>query len=117
MGDFQKFQQVRHLLNINLFFHIARHGGHIGNIHLLDVLALNDVFFPVFVTQCATAATMARDLASGYCREIGFSDPTTVPSDLRACIVMRAARLAAIPLAYVSESTDGASQTDRFAGG
>ena len=71
----------------------------------------------VFMAQCATAATMVRELASGYCREIGFSDPAQVPSDLRSVIILRAARMAANPLGYVSETTDGASQTDRFAGG
>jgi hypothetical protein len=70
----------------------------------------------VFVGQCDNVASLVRDLAESYTRGLGFSDDNTVPSDLFAAVLSRAARTAVNPLAYTTESVDTSSVVDRFSG-
>jgi len=46
----QEFQQICHLLDVDSFFEVARHGREVGDVHLLDVFALDNVFFSVLMT-------------------------------------------------------------------
>src|SRR5579883_319098 len=57
----QVFEQVRHLRHAHLLFQVARHGGKIGNVHGLDILALDDVFLAVFVLQCDGGGRLLAD--------------------------------------------------------
>src|SRR5436190_18244366 len=43
----QVFKQIGHLLYIDLLFEIPRHGRKVGRIHVLDILALDDVLLAV----------------------------------------------------------------------
>src|ERR1700722_13665850 len=55
----QVFEQVGHLLQVDLFLEIARHGGEIRYVHVPDVLALNDVLLAVFMAQRDGGGTLA----------------------------------------------------------
>jgi hypothetical protein len=70
----------------------------------------------VFVGQCQRTSLQVRSMAESYTRGMGFSDDNTVPADLHACILSRAARVAVNPLSYSSESADTATSVDRYAG-
>jgi hypothetical protein len=70
----------------------------------------------VFVAQCDSIVTYVRAQAASYTRDKGFESDTLVPDDIFAAILSRSARTAVNPLSTQTESVDGVTNTDRWAG-
>ena len=61
LRSFQVCQQVSHLLNINLFVQIARHGRKLGNVHFLNIFSKNHIFLPFLMPETNGSGSLRAD--------------------------------------------------------
>lgn len=68
-----------------------------------------------FVAQCTGVVSLVRAMAESHTRGRGFEEDKTVPNDIYAALLSRAARMAVNPLSYMTEQVDTTATSDRFA--
>lgn len=69
-----------------------------------------------FVAQCNVIVALTLSAAASFTRDQGFENSLSIPDDIYAAVMSRAARMAVNPLSYATDSVDSVTMQDSYAG-